>query len=63
MSNDDFEVLPRGTIEELRVLRQFVRDVDGITALSKSENLRNDLKIIIDELYLRYKSRIDESPV
>ena len=31
MSNGDFEVLPRGTTEELRVLRQFSNDMIDIS--------------------------------
>lgn len=27
MSNGDFEVMPRGTMEEVRVLRAFVKDL------------------------------------
>ena len=31
MSKDDFEVLPRGTTEELKVLRQFSRNIIDIS--------------------------------
>ena len=31
MSNGDFEVMPRGTTEELRVLRQFSNDMIDIS--------------------------------
>ena len=30
MSEGDFEVLPRGTIEEIRVLREFVTNISAI---------------------------------
>ena len=31
MSKDDFEVLPRGTTEELKVLRQFSKEMIAIS--------------------------------
>ena len=63
MSEGDFEVLPLGTIQELKVLRQFVRDVDNIISLSKPENLQNDLRITVNDLYSWYKYHTEKYPV
>jgi len=60
MSNGDFEVLPRGTIEELRVLRSFVKD---ITKLSYSHDLTpQSMQAKINEVNLWYAGHIERYP-
>ena len=55
MSNGDFEVMPRGTTEELRVLRQFSNELVNIsrTAEKTNEKLEKMTSLIrqLEKLY------------
>jgi uncharacterized protein involved in type VI secretion and phage assembly len=60
MSNGDFEVLPRGSIEELRVLREFVHK---LTSLSQSHDLTPQSMLAqIEKINLWYAGHNDRYP-
>lgn len=60
MSNGDFEVLPRGTMEELRVLREFVHK---LTALSQTHDLTPQSMLVeINRINLWYAGHNERYP-
>lgn len=60
MSNGDFEVLPRGSIEELHVLREFVHK---LTALSQSPDLTPQSMLAqIEKINLWYAGHNERYP-
>lgn len=61
MSEGDFEVLPRGTIEELRVLRAFVKDITSLE--HQSDNITpKALSECIQKINYWYASHIVKYP-
>ena len=60
MSNGDFEVLPRGTIEELRVLREFVKEISHEV---NATDCGSELKRMISKINLWYVGHIDRFPL
>jgi len=60
MSEGDFEVLPRGTIEELRVLREFVTDISKAVNASDCDQ---EIKSMIAKINLWYVGHIDRYPL
>lgn len=64
MSNGDFEVLPRGTIEELRVLRKFANDMIDTSKTTKNpvEKWEN-MTVHIRQLEKFYTSHVETYPV
>ena len=60
MSNGDFEVLPRGTIEELRVLRDFVKQISSTVNAS---DCGEEIKSMIAKINLWYVDHVDRFPL
>lgn len=48
MSNGDFEVMPRGTMEELKALRSFVKDLSEMTRALNG--IPDDVKVKVSEI-------------
>lgn len=63
MLEDNFEVLPKGTTEELRVLREFTHNVDAILSLSESKNIELDIRELFKNLNTWYKGHNEEYPL
>ena len=62
MSNGDFEVMPRGTMDELRELRQFVKNVTR--AYNSYDNITpSDVAVEIEKINAWYASHIERYPV
>jgi hypothetical protein len=62
MSNGDFEVMPRGTIEELKELRNFV---SNMTTLNKNLGaiVPPVMRARIEELHQFYTAHLEKYPV
>jgi len=60
MAEGDFEVMPRGTMEELRVLREFVKEISKTVNAS---DCGDELKSMIAKINLWYVSHIDRFPL
>ena len=62
MSEGDFEVLNRGTIEELQTLRKFAREM---ISLSKIHDmlLPHEVRTKVDSLELFYQGHNEKYPV
>ena len=60
MSEADFEVMPRGTTEELRVLREFVQNISKAVNASDCEP---EIKNMIAKINLWYVGHIDRFPL
>lgn len=60
MAEADFEVMPRGTTEELRVLREFVQNISK--AVNASE-CPPEVKSMIAKINLWYVGHIDRFPL
>ena len=60
MSEGDFEVLPRGTIEEIRVLREFVTNISKAV---NSSDCDQEIKSMIAKINLWYVGHIDRYPL
>lgn len=56
MSNGDFEVHPRGTSEELRVVRQFVKEISDTVNAS---DCGDELKTMVAKINIWYVGHID----
>jgi hypothetical protein len=59
MSTNDFEVHPRGTSEELRVVRQFVKEISDQVNAGTS---RDELKYIVAQMNLWYVGHNERYP-
>ena len=62
MSEGDFEVLPRGTTEELRVLRQFANSMIALNAINDIP-VPHEMRTKILELNRFYNSHVETYPV
>ena len=62
MSNGDFEVLPRGTIEELRVLRQFANRMIALSAIHDMP-VPHEMQTHINEISRFYNLHVETYPV
>ena len=62
MSEGDFEVLPRGTTEELRVLRQFANSMIALNAIHDMP-VPNEMRAKILELNRFYNTHVETYPV
>ena len=61
MSNGDFEVLNRGTIEELQTLRKFAREVISMSKIHDMP-LPHELRTKIGVLEIFYALHIEKYP-
>jgi hypothetical protein len=62
MSEGDFEVMPRGTMEELRVLRKFVNEMIALTAIHDMP-VPHEMRAKILELNRFYNEHVETYPV
>ena len=60
MSNGDFEVMPRGTIEEVRAMRQFANDM---ILLSSKYELPKEILSRIRLMATWYADHVQKYPV
>lgn len=60
MSEGNFEVHPVGTVEELRVLREFVKDISRAVNAS---DCGDELKGMVSKINLWYVAHIDRHTV
>jgi hypothetical protein len=63
MSEGDFEVMPRGTMEEVRVLRQFVHKLNDIS--KNEEDVHNfviEVSREIGKVQSFYRSHVERYP-
>ena len=62
MSNGDFEVMPRGTMEEIRVLRKFANEM---IALNSIHDMPVPYEMIakINDLSRFYSGHVEKYPV
>jgi hypothetical protein len=61
-SNGDFEVMPRGTMEEIRILRQLSRDLlelDRKYGINTPQAIRSK----INEIGMRYLEHVEKFPL
>lgn len=59
MSNNDFEVHPRGTMEELKVLRQFVKDISNTIIVT---DCGDSLKTAVAKINIWYTGHNERYP-
>ena len=62
MTSNDFEVLPRGTTEELRVLRQFANSMIALNAIHDMP-VPHEMRTKILELNRFYNQHVETYPV
>jgi hypothetical protein len=62
MSNGDFEVLNRGTIEELQTLRKFAREMISLSKIHDMP-MPHELRTKIGLLEIFYALHIEKYPV
>ena len=62
MSNGDFEVLNRGTIEELQTLRKFAREMISISKIHDMP-LPHEVRTKIGLLEIFYAAHVEKYPV
>ena len=61
MSNGDFEVLPRGTIAELQVLRQFANQMISYNSIHDMPT-PHEMRELINKLQLWYVGHNEKYP-
>ena len=62
MSNGDFEVLPRGTTEELKILRKFANSMIALNAIHDMP-VPHEMHAKILELNRFYNEHVETYPV
>ena len=62
MSEGDFEVMPRGTMEELRMLRQFANSMIALNAIHDMP-VPHEMRTKILELNRFYNMHVETYPV
>ena len=62
MASNDFEVLPRGTTEELRVLRQFANRMIALSAIHDMP-VPHEMQSHINEIARFYDHHVETYPV
>lgn len=62
MSNGDFEVVPRGTIEELKVLREFAKQMSAYNSIHDMPT-PHEMRYLINTLELWYTGHNEKYPV
>ncbi len=62
MSEGDFEVLPRGTTEELKVLRQFARRMIALNSIHDMP-VPHEMRTKINEISRFYDHHVETYPV
>ena len=62
MSEGDFEVMPRGTMQELRVLRRFVNEMIALTAIHDMP-VPHEMHAKINEVSRFYNRHVETYPL
>ena len=62
MSEGNFEVMPIGTIEELRVLRRFVNEMIALTAIHDMP-VPHEMRAKINEVSRFYNEHVETYPL
>lgn len=62
MSEGDFEVMPRGTMQELRVLRRFVNEMIALTAIHDMP-VPYEMRAKINEVSRFYNEHVETYPL
>ena len=62
MSEGDFEVMPIGTMNELKVLRQFVRNMIALNAIHDMP-VPHEMRTHIDEISRFYDHHVETYPL
>jgi len=62
MSEGDFEVMPRGTMQELRVLRRFVNEMIALTAIHDMP-VPHEMRAKINEVSRFYNEHVETYPL
>ena len=62
MSSNDFEVLPRGTTEELKILRQFARSMIALSSIHDMP-VPHEMRSKINEISRFYDHHVESYPV
>ena len=62
MSNGDFEVMPRGTMEEIRVLRKFANEMIALNSIHDMP-VPHEMRAAILELNRFYNMHVETYPV
>lgn len=65
MSEGDFEVMPRGTLEEIRFMRKFANDVIAATEVQEAHStvVLSNLLDKIAEMREFYRQHVEKYPV
>jgi hypothetical protein len=62
MSDGDFEVMPRGTMEEIRVLRKFANEMIALNSIHDMP-VPHEMRAAILELNRFYNMHVETYPV
>jgi hypothetical protein len=62
MSKDDFEVLSHGTVEELRVLRKFAREMIALNSIDDMP-MPHEVRVKIGLLEIFYAAHLEKYPL
>ncbi len=62
MSKEDFEVLPRGTTEELKVLRRFANEMLALAAIHDMP-VPHEMRAKLDTIARFYNEHVEKYPV
>ena len=62
MSEGDFEVMPRGTMEELRVLRRFVNEIIALSSIHDMP-VPHEMRAKINQVSRFYNEHVETYPL
>jgi len=62
MSEGDFEVMPRGTMEELRVLRRFVNEMIALSSIHDMP-VPHEMRAKINQVSRFYNEHVETYPL
>jgi hypothetical protein len=62
MSNGDFEVMPRGTMEEIRVLRKFANEMIALNSIHDMP-VPHEMVAKINDVSRFYSAHVEKYPV
>jgi len=62
MSNGDFEVMPRGTMEEIRVLRKFANEMIALSSIHDMP-VPHEMRAKINDVARFYNDHVEKYPV
>jgi hypothetical protein len=62
MSKEDFEVMPRGTMEEVRVLRKFANEMIALSSIHDMP-VPHEMRAKINSVARFYNEHVEKYPV